>query len=81
MTGALTSQKLSKKRLQKDIEFQIAKLITEPRLYDNFIEEQKLLKTQKAVRTALELSSISKGAQVIDHLNKNVAIAKNLRDY
>ena len=34
----------AKSGLQQDIEQQIARLIVEPRLYDNFMEEFKLLK-------------------------------------
>ena len=43
----------SKNKLQKDIEYQIAKLITEPRLYENFQHEFKLLKEQKILRKAV----------------------------
>ena len=75
--GQLTAQKMNKAKRSKDIEYQIAKLITEPRLYVNFCEELKTLKDQKMLRQ----SSLRKNDQTVDHVNKNVEIARNIQEY
>ena len=64
-----------------DVDYQIAKLITEPRLYENFVKEFKMLKEQKQLNKALYQNAQRKGSVHVDHVSRNVKIVKNLQNY
>ena len=56
---------------------QVAKMLTEPRMYHNFVNELRLLKEQKSIRTAIEHSAQQRSVSTVDHVTKNVEEAKN----